>query len=196
MSGISNTTILQTVNGQENKIATVLTYRIAFKVLAITDTVYKMEVRYQSLDMVVNVGGKAIEMDSKRNDKTDIASSITAAMMNKPFIILLTKSGKVRAIENVEKMIIGVFDSFPQIDPLRKEQIKNQFLQSFGGNVFKGNLEMETAIYPETTVVKNGKWTVNIKLESAFKANIRTAYQLTDMKSSYYQIRGEGTIIT
>lgn len=196
MSGTSNTAILQTINGQENKITTTLSYTIAFKVLALTDSVYKMEVRYQTLDMVVKVGGKAIEMDSKKNDKTDIPSSIIAAMMNKPFTILLTKSGRVRAIDNVEKMIIGVFDSFPQIDPVKKEQIESQFLQSFGGNAFKGNLEMQTAIYPATAVAKNDKWAVNTKLESTVKANIHTAYQLTDIKSGYYQIHGEGTMIS
>lgn len=196
ISGTSNTAIVQTINGQENKITSELTYKIAFKVLAITDSVYKMEVRYQTLDMLINVGGKVIEMDSKKNDKTDIPSGITAAMMNKPFTILLTKSGRVKAIDNVEKMIFGVFYSFPQIDPVKKEQIKDQFLQSFGGNAFKGNLEMETAIFPETTVVKNKKWIVNTKLESMVKANIRTVYSLSGIKNGYYQIHGEGKMVT
>jgi len=174
----------------------VLDYKIAFKVLAVTDTIYKTEVRYQTLDMVVNMGGQRIEMDSRKNDKTDIPSSITASLVNKPFIIFLTKTGRVKAIDNVEKMISGVFDGFPQIDPAKKEQIKNQFLQSFGGNAFKGNIEMQTAIFPQTSLVKNSKWVVNTKLESAIKANSRNTYRLADTKSNYYQVHGEGTLIT
>ncbi|MFI5139382.1 MAG: DUF6263 family protein [Sphingobacteriales bacterium] len=196
MAGTSNSAILQSVNGQENKVNSVLSYRIAFKVIGVMDSVYNMEVRYQSLAMKIKIANQTIEMDSRKNNPSDNPSTIIAAMMNKPFTIIITKSGKIRSVSNVEKMIIGVFDDFPQVDAAKKEQIKTEFLQSFGGNAFKGNLEMETAIFPEAAVAKNDKWTVNTKLESKFKVTVHTVYHLTDIRGGYYQIHGNGTMVT
>ena len=44
-----------------------------------------------------------IDMDSKKNSILDVPSSVIAAMMNKPFNILLTKRGKVKSVENARK---------------------------------------------------------------------------------------------
>lgn len=196
MTGTSNSAVVQTVNGQENEINLGLSYKIAFKVTDVMDSVYNMEVRYQYLDMKIKAADKTIEMDSKKNDRQDVPSTIIAAMMNKPFIILITKRGKIRSMNNVEKMITGVFDNFPQLDITKKEQIKNQLLQTIGGNNFKGNLEMETAIFPENAVAKNDKWTVHTKLESTGKINVHTVYQLIDTKGGICQIHGQGAMAT
>jgi hypothetical protein len=196
MIGSSNSTILQTVNGQENKIDLDLSYKLAFKVTAIMDSVYNMEVRYQSIDMKVRVGDKVIEMDSRKNDKQDFPSMIIAGLINKSFTINITKSGKIQSIKNVEKVVTGVIDDFPQIDTAKKEQLKSQLLQTFGGNAFKGNLEMATAIFPETTVVKNDKWKVNTALDGKFKMDVYTTYKLTNIHGAFYQIHGDGIIST
>lgn len=196
MGGTSASSIIQTINGQENEIGVRLIYRIAFKVINIIDTIYTMEVRYQTMDMKITVGTKIIEMDSKRNDPHDVPSSVVSAMMNKPFTVLLSKSGKIQSISNVEKMVSGVMDDFPQINGAKKEQLKNQFLQTFGGNAFKGNLEMETAIYPMVAVTQMDKWTVNTKLQGAVKVNVKTVFHLTSVKNGYYGIHGDGKIVT
>jgi hypoxanthine phosphoribosyltransferase len=196
MTGNSNSEILQTINGQENKVNVGLVYRIAFKVTDVIDSGYSMEVRYQMLKMKIKAANNTVEMDSKKNDKTDIPSTVIAAMMNKPFMIVISKSGKIRSIKNVEKMISSAFDDFPQVDAAKKEQIKNQLLQSFGGNAFKGNLEMETAVFPEVQVAKNDKWSVDTKLQSTFKMNVHTVYQLTGIGADGYHIHGNGTLVT
>ncbi len=109
------------------------------------------------MDMKIKMATQTVEMDSRKHDSQDVPSSIVAAMMNKPFTVIITKSGKIRSVNNVEKIILGVLDNFPLADAVKKEQVKNQFLQSFGSNAFKGNLEMETAIFPETLIRKQFK---------------------------------------
>jgi hypothetical protein len=104
LTSSGSSTIVQSIDGQENKINLILSFRMAFKVIDITDSVYNMEVSYQTLDMKIQVADNTVDMDSQKNDKLDIPSSIAAAMMNKPFNIILTKSGKIKSVGNIEKM--------------------------------------------------------------------------------------------
>ncbi len=192
----ANSAMVQSINGQENKIDLTISGKMAFKVLDKTDTVYKMEVTYEWLTMKVGMAGNTIDIDSKKNDPNDIPSSIMAAITNKPFNITLTKSGKVISVENMDKIIAGVFDGFTQIDATKKEQLKAQFSQSFGPDAFRGSIEIATAIYPDKAVAKNDKWTVNTMLSAPVKANVQMNYELTDILGDSYQIHGEGTMNT
>jgi hypothetical protein len=194
MASTGTSAIVQSVNGQENKVNIVISSRMAFKVTGIMDSVYTMEVSYQSLETKIQMADTTIDMDSKKNSPLDIPSSIIAAMMNKPFYITLTRSGKIKSVENIGKMITGVFDGFPQIDTAKKEQIKKQFMQSFGANTLKSSLEMGTAIFPKIAVAKNDKWTVNTSLEAPAKASVQTTYQLIDVSGDFYQIHGDGVM--
>jgi hypothetical protein len=188
--------ILQTVSGQQNAVNLAFNFRMAFKVTGIADTVYSMEVSYQSLSMKMELAGNTIDLDSKKNDPQDIPSSIIAAMMNKPFNLEMTKTGKIRSVQNIDKMVAGAMENFPQIDAAKKEQVKEQFMQSFGPNAFKGSIEMGTAIFPDVPVAKEGKWTVKTNLESPAKALVIINYQLADIVEGIYLIHGDGTLVT
>jgi hypothetical protein len=169
---------------------------MAFKVISIADTIYNMEVSYQALNMKMDIAGNAIDLDSKKNDPQDVPSSIIAAMMNKPFNLEMTKTGKIKSVLNIDKMVSGAMESFPQINAAKKEQVKVQFMQSFGPNAFKGSIEMGTAIFPDIPVAKEDKWTVKTYLESPAKAAVSVNYQLADVIEGVYLIHGDGTITT
>lgn len=196
LASTGTSTIVQSINGHENKVNLVLAFKIAFKVTGIADSLYHIEVSYQSLDMKINMADTTIEMDSKKNSALDVPSSIVAAIMNKPFNITLSKMGRIRSVENFEKMIDGVFDGFTKIDSTKKLQIKKQFMQSFGVNSFKDILEMGTAIFPQKAVAKNDKWTVNSSVEISAKANVQIIYQLVGAIGDVYQIHGDGTMLS
>ena len=191
-----NSVIVQTVNGNENAINLDFNFKMAFKVNSVADTVYNMEVSYQTLDMKIKTGGTMIEMDSKKVDAKDVSSNIVSAMMNKPFNITMTKHGKIIAVSNAENMISAVFNSFPQIDTAKKAQLKAQFMQQFGAKAIKGNLEIGTAIYPENKVSVNDKWVVNTKLESTMTALLKTTYELIAVTDTGYHISGNGVMAT
>ncbi|MDB5087281.1 MAG: hypothetical protein JWR09_1275, partial [Mucilaginibacter sp.] len=188
--------IVQTMNGQQNTVNLAFNFRMAFKVISIADTVYNMEVSYQSLSMKMDMGGSTLDLDSKKNDPQDVPSSIIAAMMDKPFNLEMTKTGKIKSVQNIDKMVSEAIKSFPQIDSTKKEQVKAQFMQSFGPNAFKGSIEMGTAIFPDVPVAKEDKWTVKTQLESPAKAAVTITYQLADIIEGIYLIHGEGTMAT
>jgi hypothetical protein len=188
--------INQTISGQQSSMNLGFSFKMAFKVTGIADSVYNMEVSYQSLSMKMEMPGSTVNLDSKKNDPQDIPSSIIAGMMNKPFNLEMTKTGKIRSVQNIDKMVAAALNNFPQIDSVKKDQVKEQFMQSFGPNAFKGSIEMGTAIFPGIPVAKEDKWTVNTMLQSPAKAAVAINYQLTDIIEGLYLIHGDGTLTT
>ncbi|MDN5284170.1 MAG: hypothetical protein JWR38_444 [Mucilaginibacter sp.] len=195
---VTNTTsaIKQTINGQENNVDMTISGTTSFKVLNADDSLYYMEVNYKSLSMKMQMATGPVSFDSQKKDPSDIMSSMLSGLVNKPFTATITKSGRVRSVEKVENMIASVLDGFPQIQGAQKDQIKEQFIQSFGAKAIKGNIEMSTAVFPEIPVSKNDKWTINTTLESAMKAKITAVYQLTDITAASYVIHGDARIET
>jgi hypothetical protein len=192
----ATSTIIQTYNGQQNTINLGLTAKVAFKVLDVMDTVYNMEVTYQALDMKIQMAGNSQEIDSKKKDTSDVPSAMIAGMMNQPFNVLLTKSGKIKSISNIDKLISNIFDKFPQIDSVKKRQFKDQFMQSFGPDAFKSSIEIGTAIFPEVKVGKDDKWIVSLKTKSLGTTNVQMNYQLNEITPDLYLIHGDGTMIS
>lgn len=195
---VTNTTsaIKQSINGQANNIQISITGNTSFKVLNSNDSLYYMEVNYKSLSLKMQLPTGPLDYNSQKNDPNDFMSGILAGLVNKPFTATFTKSGRVKSVENVENMISSVLDSFPQVQGPQKEQIKAQFLQSFGAKAIKGSIELATAVFPEVPVSKNDKWTINTSLESGMSARVSTNYQLTDISATSYVIHGEGTLAT
>ena len=193
LNSTANSVITQTIAGQENKINLGFAFSMAFKVTGTVDSVYNMEVSYHSLSMTMDMADNSIRFDSKKNDPQDVQSTMVAAMMDKPFNIEMTKSGRVKSVTNLDK-IFSTFDTFTQVDAARREQVKTMLMQSFGPNAFKGNIEVGTAIFPATPVAKEGKWTVNTILESPVKSAVSVNYQLVDVVAGLYIIHGDGTI--
>ncbi|MDP9078361.1 MAG: DUF6263 family protein [Bacteroidota bacterium] len=192
----ATSTINQTITGQQNSVNLSFAFKMAFKVTGVTDTVYSMEVSYQSLNMKMDLAENAVDLDSKKNDPQDLPSVILAAMMNKPFNLEMTKTGKIRSVTNVDKMIIGALQNVPGVDSVKKARFSAQFMQSFGPNAFKGSIEMGTAIFPNTFVAKGDSWTVVNKLLSPAETTVSSTYQLADVVAGTYFIHGEGTLAT
>jgi len=184
----------QNVNGLENRTAVTLSYRVGFKIIGIKDTIYFIEASYLSVGMTIHTGDTSITMDSRKNDNLDTLSSIATGMVNKPFDITLSASGKVYSVGNLDKIIASLFYKYPQLDSAKKEQLKNRFIQSFGENTLKSGLEMGVAVFPGTPVNKNYQWVKNTSIGSPIKINVKTAYRLVEITNDFYQVHGEGTM--
>jgi hypothetical protein len=191
-NGTSST--LQNVNGTQKKVNIGLSFKMAFKITGVKDTVYQMEARYQSLDMKIKLPDTAIDINSEKAGKLDTPSAIVAKMMNRPFNISLSNTGRVSQVDHMDNIIAGAFDEFPQMDASKKEQIKSLFLRSFGETAFTGCLETGLAIFPHYPVAKNDKWAVSSHILSPAPAGVHIVYQLVDMSGDFYHIHGEGTL--
>src|SRR5690625_4306784 len=83
-----------------------------------------------------------------------------------------------------------------QILKKQKDKKKIQIINSYKGEELKSNIEMITAIYPDSPVNRGDKWTINTKLESGMSANMTTDYEFAELTSEYALIKGKSTIVT
>lgn len=192
----SHMSIIQTISGQEAKTEMFLSGITTYKVIEIHNSIYELEVRYESLSMKMILPNGTVEFSSEKHDEKDIFSTLLGLLKDKPFLIKMTKTGKINEVSNIEKIFMGMFDKLPKLTEVQKQQIQNQLMQAYGEKAFKGNLEMCTAIFPDSAVSKGDKWVVQTKLESGMAANMETTYELMEINDSYYRFSGTSKIIT
>lgn len=190
----ANSTINQNINGMEMSIKMDIGGKVSFNVLGMTDGIYDLKVTYDRMSMNMALPNGNMKFDSDSINENDVTSKVFGSIVNKPFSAKMTKSGKITEVSGVEDLFSDAFKSVGQIDEMQKKQILDQMMQSYGDKAFKGNIEMGTAIFPETKVSKGDSWTINTKLESQLTADIQTVYTLTDVGKDFYMISGKSEI--
>jgi hypothetical protein len=193
---ISNASITQIVNMRQINMNTTINGKMAFKVIDVQNSIFDMEVRYESLSMKMSLPNGTFEFSSDKNDEGDIFSSVLGAMKNKPFLVKMTKAGKVTEVKNIEALFSNAFVKLPQLTEAQKQQVLTQVAQAYGEKAFKGNLEMVTAIFPDSKVTTGDKWVIKTQLESGMSANMETSYELKEINDSYCLIKGDSKINT
>lgn len=193
---ISNVIITQLVNGQQIKVDLTIDGSMKYKVIDINHSDYDMEVWYEHLSMKMELPGNTMEFSSEKNDVSDIFSTILGEMKNRPFLITMTSTGKVKEVKNIDTLFSNVFNAFPQIDENQQKQVLDQVKQAYGEKAFKGNLEMSMAIFSDEPVATGDQWTINTRIEAGMAASMQTVYELKEVNDQYYLIQGNSTIET
>lgn len=189
-------TIVQDINGQKMTMVMIVKGNMTYLVKAINDNNYDMEVRYESLIVEMQLPQGTMMFSSEKLDENDVFSMILSEMKNKPFQVIMSKNGKIKAVKNVESLFASAFNKFPDLTEEQMEQIKSQLMKAYGEEAFKGNIEMVTAIFPDKSVSKGDEWEIKTKLESGMSANMTTVYALEESNPSYNLIRGDSKIET
>jgi len=192
----SKATIIQEVNGQKMNMVMTIKGTMTFLVKDITENGYNMDAKFEELSMSMQMPQGLMEFSSEKTDANDVFSTILGAMKDKAFGITMSKTGKITDVKNVEALWSTAINTFDQLPEMQKEQIKAQIMKAYGGEALKGNIEMVTAIYPDSPVNRGDKWTINTKLESGMSANMTTDYEFAELTSEYALIKGKSTIVT
>ncbi len=185
-----NMTVSQKVNDQNIDIDMSIKGNITYNVTDIKDNNFHIDVQYNSLSMTMNMPTGPVEFSSTKKGDDDMMSNVFKALTKKPFIIIMSKAGKVIEVKNIDKAFDEILDSFSQLNRQQKKQIKDQLAQSFGEKSFKNNLEMSSAIFPDHFVSLGEKWVISSKLESGMSADIETTYELAEVNETSYVITG------
>jgi hypothetical protein len=193
---ISNVTINEDINGQKFDMGMTVKGSMSYLVKSVNENVYDMEVKYESLSMSMQLPQGNVEFSSEKNDVNDLFSSILAAMVNKSFELQMSKNGKVIEVKNIETIWESAISQFDQLPEAQREQVKDQIMKAYGAKALKGNIEMVTAIFPDKSVRKGEKWTINTSLESGMSAKMITEYEFSELNSDYVLIIGNSTIET
>ena len=192
---ISKSTIIQTISGQEQSIKMEITGGMDFLVNENFGDRYSMSASYSSLIMKMDSPMGEMIFSSK-NESADMLSSIMKNVIGKEFNIEMSKDGAILNIENLDVIFDGMFESFPELPEVQKQQILAQLQQAYGEKAFKGNIEMITAIFPNKEVNVGDSWKNSVKLESGMSGYMNNTFTLIDINSEGIFIEGTSQIIT
>lgn len=183
----------QTIN-MEISAKAVMTYLVK----SIDERGYVLDVKYESLAMDMQTPYGPFVASSEDNESGNIFSAVLGAMKNKPFEVVLAKTGKVLEVNNIENLIDSAIASFDhiQISEEQREQARAQVMKAYGAEAFRGSTEMVTAIFPDNPVNKGDKWQIETNMESGMSAKVITNYEFFSQTSDYVIIKGNSTIKT
>jgi hypothetical protein len=190
----TNMAVSQTVNGQLQNVNTTLSAKMGFTVTKVMDTSYAMQVKYDRIGMQMELPSGTLNFASDKSDKSDIFSAIMANMINKPFAIVMSKTGKVLSVGNTDNLSKSLFDGVTQLTDEQKSQFREQLMKSFGPEAFKANIEVGTAVFPDVKVAQNDKWSVSTGNESSMQTKSTTTFTLNQITASAYMVHGESVI--
>ncbi|NEM98179.1 DUF6263 family protein [Pontibacter burrus] len=192
----SSSTIVQDINGQKLNMVMTMNGTMSYRVKAVNANGFNMEASFDNLSMAMQLPQGAVEFSSEKNDPNDVFSRILGSMKNKPFRLVMSKSGKVTEIQDIDALWGTAINQFSELSEAEKAQIQEQIMKSYGEAAMKGSIESATAIYPEKLVNKGDKWTVSTKLEAGMAADLTTDFQYAENNADHALIKGNATIAT
>ena len=193
---VSDIDINETINGQPFIMKMSVDGTMTYKVIAVENSTYDLEVEYKNLTMTMQLPNGTVEFSSEKDDESDIFSTILGSLKDKPFRVKMTDKGKITEVTNIDSLFAHMFDEFPQLSADQRQQVQDQVKKAYGEKAFKGNIEMTTAIFPDGKVSEGDHWTIKTKLEAGMAAKMVSDYELKEINDSTYNILGNSTIET
>lgn len=145
---------LENKNGPKANFDLTLSSKMAFKVTGLKDSIYNISVSFQQLSSLMKptLGGFSFNFDNK--NENDTFSNVLKAVIDRPFLVKMTTLGRIVEVKNVDSIFEHALEEFPKLSLEQKLQFKGQFMEAFGEDVFKDNLEKVTQYIPITQLKK------------------------------------------
>lgn len=181
------TMINQPIQGKVVTIGSVIDTKLSFKVIRVQKSVYTLVARYESLSVKELYSNNIVEFDSWKNDNI---SKTLASLLKEPFQVIITKTGKV-VETNLNNLFTNLFVNSPELSNLKKLNIRNLMIKSFGEKPFTKSFNQISSFYPGHKVSTGSKWTSKKRTKLLHWTVItKTTYTLNKTGDSYYYISG------
>ena len=169
--------------------------KMSFLVKEKKDSVYHLEVRFQTMYLKVNSNGNEITANTQQIDSTDILSMLLKELTESPFDISISKYGIVQEV-TMEKVFDNLFSFNPDLPKIEKARMIYMLKQSFGEKAMKGSVEMLTAIYPKKVVKEGDKWKNKIRLETVSGITMENEFVLEELNQDFAIINSQSKTIS
>ena len=202
-SSVSEQTIIQTVNGNQQTIESKTNYAVSLKMVDATADFMVTEVHFDTLITNTNSMGKMVNISSvnegniKSTETADVMSYIMNRMSKNALYIKMDFAGKVLEIVN-SKMLSDVImkdtSSITLTGPIGSG-IKSQIKNLISDNTLKTMVEMFTHYLPGKQVSKGDKWNVTVSTNSGgMILDIITDYHFDGLNGNAANITAESNI--
>ena len=202
-SSVSEQTIIQTVNGNQQTIESKTNYAVSLKMVDATADFMITEVHFDTLITNTNSMGKMVnissvnEGDIKSTETADVMSYIMNRMSKNALYIKMDFAGKVLEIVN-SKMLSDVImkdtSSITLTGPVGSG-IKSQIKNLISDNSLKTMVELFTHYLPGKQVSKGDNWNVTLSTNSGgMILDIITDYHFDGLNGNAANITAESNI--
>ena len=203
LRSISEQTIQQTVNGNQQTIETKSLYTVSLKMVDATEAFIVAEVRIDTIVTKTNTMGKIVEMSSasEGNVQSGETSDVISFFMNKlsrnPLYTKLDFTGKVIEIVNsklISDMILKDTSSMTLKGPVAAA-LKTQVINMVNDDSFKTIIEMFTYNLPGKMVKVGDNWSLTTTSNAGgMSLNISTGFHLNAISGNNAGITAESNI--
>ena len=176
------------VNGQLAKINMHLLTTLVFKVLHFQDDIYELEGRYVYYQNQILIMNNFNEFSS---DYTTTPFDLgLKKMLNIPFFVQISKSGKIINIREYEKVTDAILSEFPEEN---REALKQELDEKISENSLKNLLNSTMVFLPKKKVKIGESWIIEDLQPSGLDDVFEKKYTLDKVDENFYYISASGT---
>lgn len=203
LNSVSEQTIIQTINGNQQTIDSKTNYAISLKTLDLTPDFMITEVHFDTLISNTNTMGKTILVSSatagniSSSDNSDIMSYVMNKLSKNAVYVKLAYNGKVLEIVNTKMLsdMIMKDTSSISVKGAVREGVKSQIKNLFSDNTLKTMVEMYTYYLPGRQVATGEKWDASVNTNSGGMAlDITTNFLLNGIENNFANVTSESSI--
>lgn len=186
--------IEQDLGGFTQTIQNLIDSEIHFKVIEVKENSAKLEVAYKSLYFSMDGPmGEGMIMSSE-GDRNDPINMIVRSMVNNPFYVHLSRSGKIHSVEGMEVVLGKINETLDLIDDDLKESIQASIDNQFGEDSFKSSFMTGLIVYPDTLLKVGDTWSNTTMDYSTVPLEMNTIWKLVNVKRQTASIEGSATL--
>lgn len=178
----NNTThvkMTQDIQGELSVTDAIYGGKMRFKVKEKTDSLYRLEIYFQTVHFSASMGDTTFSADTEKTDSLSVFDLIMKEMTKSPFEASISEYGIVKDVEmeNLFDNLLGLDLDIPKLD---QAHAVYTLKQTFGEKAMKGSLEMFTAIYPKGPVTVGDVWNNTIRLETISGVTLNNQFELLE----------------
>ncbi|HEU4470186.1 MAG TPA: DUF6263 family protein [Flavisolibacter sp.] len=192
LSTTNMVTIVQHIDGKEEKTVNFETGAFSFRLLEHRDSLFLMETRLLHVALESESGSSRLVYSSEKDDRSDTVSTILREQINKPFRVLLGNDLIWKEVYGYDTVLRNAIYTYP-ISTDKEEQIQNLIRES--GKWLVGPPDMiMTAIYGHHPRDAKGIWSVFTETSTTLPTNDSLSYYFSDIYGDRLVIKGSGTL--
>ncbi len=190
--------ITQDISGAKQTITNDISAEMSFIVTKIENSLFYIEMKYQTLKMKTSSPSLGILMDidtSITPDSTDTQWTVFQSLINSPITMVMQKNGKINALEGTEALIDNMIKNTGITDSNAIKQVRISLDQQWGDNQLLSNFEQMTYIYGDNNATVGDNWENEYtgKMKSKNKWNIASIIDESTTIAGTSEIEMENT---
>lgn len=167
----------------------------SFKIVDIKDSVYHAEVSLKNIKTSIKTAMGTMEITSDEATPSNTSNLLLSEISKHPAKATFTKSGRVLEV-GFNKTIDESVNAVASLSEAEKTSMKAQFINQFGDEPMKQQLENSFSMYPPTSTQKGEKWSGKLNTKNVIEFTTNFNAEITDSNAESVSIKFDGELET